>query len=214
MPKGFKLGRLLSRTWLEGAIDGYLANYREPEFGKDEPQLIHVSWLLGTEDEIYRRLMKLDPPGNPPSANLRRKFDDGNDVQTRYLRYFREMGILYEEPGWDEVRGLRRIDEKHGIIGHIDACIRVPEGIVVPVELKAYTSPLYKRYLHRPRIEHYHQLMIYIHLFGAPYGWLLPECKDDQSINPIKVVRDDEMINAALAKADAVWARVKENMDL
>lgn len=200
-----KLHKLLRREWLEGALDEYLSKVRDELTG--EPTLIHASWLLDDVDKIFNRLLGKEV-GNPPSSRLRRMWDDGLDVQRRYIRYFRAMGILDEPEGWDEDRGIEVIDWEFGIIGHIDCRIWVPEGIRVPVELKAYADELFKRYRYRPRFDHLHQLQMYIHLDGAPYGYLLPENKNTQDINPKKAPRDDIMINAALAKTVAVWERV------
>ena len=203
-----KLGKLLRRSWLEGAIDAYLEG--KSDTGQ-EPSLIHASWLLGDVDVVFRRLLGLDE-GRPPGARLRRMFDDGLDVQRRYIRYFREMGILDEPEGWNEEKGIRVVDLEYGIVGHIDCRIRDPEGLVVPVELKAYAGELFKKYRNRPRLEHYHQLQMYIYLDNAPYGYLLPENKNNQEINPVKVLRDEIMISTALAKAVAVWNKVIEEL--
>jgi len=203
-----KLATLLRRNWLEGAIDSYLLS-REDSFGKGEPMLIHASWLLDDAETIFKRLIGLGKEERRPSARLLRMFDDGMDTQRRYIKYFREMKILDEPEGWDEERGIEVVDEEYGIIGHIDCRIWTPEGICVPVELKAYNSTLFRRYRYRSRVEHYHQLQMYIYLDKAPYGYLLPENKDNQEINPVKVPRDELVINAALAKASEVWSRVR-----
>ena len=204
------LTKLLRRSWLEGAVDAYLESIVD---SGQETGLIHASWLLSSEEEIYQRLVDPGPPGKI-HAKLRRMFDDGIDLQRRYISYFRGAGILYEPEGWDEERGVRVVDEKYGIVGHIDALIRTPEEILVPVELKAYNSQLFKRFRYHPRIEHYHQLQMYLYLWDAPYGYLLPENKDDQSMNPLKVFRDEEMINTALSKATTVWNKVKEDLNV
>ena len=124
--------------------------------------------VLGTEDEIYNRLMEKGE-SKPPGAKLRRMFDDGIDVQMRYIRYFREMGILYEPEGWDEKRGVEVIDAQHGIIGGIDVLINTPDEIVVPVEMKAYNSRLFQAYKRKARIEHVHQLQFNILMFKDGY---------------------------------------------
>ena len=190
-------------AYLEGIIDS-----------GQEPGLIHASWLLGSEEEIYNRLVNPGPPMKIP-AKLRRMFDDGIDLQKRYINYFRKMGILYEPlEGWDEERGIRFVDELHGIVGNVDCLIKTPDNLVVPVELKAYNSQLFKRFRYHPRIEHAHQLQMYIHLAKVPYGYLLPESKDDQNINPKKIERDQAMIDAALAKAIAIWRRIREEANV
>lgn len=199
-----KLGRLLRRSWLEGALDEYLEGVRDKG---QEPHLIHATWLLEDVETIYRRLVGLEK-GQPPGARLRRMFDDGMDTQRRYIGYFRKMGILDEPEGWDEDRGIRVVNPEYGIVGNIDCRIWVPEGIRVPVEIKAYADELFRKYRHRPRIAHYHQLQIYIFLDGVPYGYLLPEDKNNQDINPLKVFLDEAMISVALAKAAEVWDRV------
>jgi hypothetical protein len=161
---------------------------------------------------ILKRL-KGEDHGRPPGPTLLRKFDDGMDVQRRYIRYFREMGILVEPEGWDEDRGIRAVDHTYGIVGHIDCAIRTPEGLIVPVELKAYADELFKRYKYSPRSEHYHQLQVYLHLMGAPYGFLLPEDKNTQDINPVKCPRNEDMINAFLRKASQVWEAVAREVE-
>jgi hypothetical protein len=193
-------------------IDAYLE--KRYDGGQEQAGLIHASWLGMSAEDIYNRLMGLQKPGKPIGARTRRLFDDGLDSQRRYIKYFREMGILYEPPGgFDEDRGIRVVSEEYGIIGNVDAVIHVPEGLSVPVELKAYNSMLYKKYLYHPRIEHIHQLQVYIFLMNVPFGYLLPECKDNQEINPIKVIRDEAMINSFLSKATQVWERIRKELD-
>lgn len=204
-----QLRKLLRRNWLEERLDSYLLNRKDT--GRGDPFLLHASWLSGTPEEIYRNLMGLSVH-RPPSARLLRMFDDGLDVQRRYIRYFREMGILYEPEGWDEDRGVVVRDELHGLVGGIDALIRTPDEIIVPVELKAYAGQLFKKFRNTPRVDHVHQLQMYIHLWGSPYGYLLPECKDNQDINPLKIEKDEALIQTALAKTDEVWARVRKEL--
>lgn len=203
------LGKTASRTWLEIAIDAYLENIQD---GGQESNWIHASWLSGSEEEIYTRLVGLDKH-NKISSNLRRKFDDGLDVQRRYIRYFREMGILDEPEGWNEERGITVLDTKFGIQGNIDCRIKVPEGIKVPVELKAYNTELFKKFKYYPRFDHAHQLQVYLYLDGAPYGYLLPENKNDQGINPRKIMRDEIVIANFLRKAANVWNRVHRELE-
>lgn len=205
------VGKLLRRSWLEGAIDTYLLE-RVDFTDRDKLLLIHASELLDEPEKIFWRLIGQVEEGKAPSARLKRMFDDGLDVQRRYIRYFRSMGILDEPEGWNEDEGIEIIDWKYGIIGHIDCRIWTPEGIRVPVELKAYGDDLFRRYRYRPRVDHVHQLQMYICLDDAPYGYLLPENKNNQEINPIKVKRDDVIINAALTKAVEVWSRVKSEL--
>ena len=175
-----KLSKLLAQDWLELMIDRHL---QEPEVGFDEsnePNYLRVSWTSDDPVTAYQKLLGVHQDKGPGvSSSLRRKFHDGMDTQPRYLKYFREMGILDEPEGWDEDQGVLAVNDEFGIKGHIDARVRTPEGELLPVELKAVNSNRFRRYVHEPELGHVRQLQMYMFLDNAPSGFLLAECKDD-----------------------------------
>jgi len=212
-----QLKKLLSRDWLTIAVDNYLADVKDS--GQPGPRLIHASWLSGEPVEIYKRLLGLDEH-KPPSPGLRRKFDDGLDMQRRWLNYFRRMGILVDprNPEDDDV-GVEFVDQEYGIVGHMDCTIRTPQSEIVPVELKAMNSELYKVHKFAPKRGHTHQLQMYIHAMRLIYeveptwGYLLMESKDTQDFTPRRLNRKQEIIDAALEKCCIVWDWVKSGKD-
>jgi hypothetical protein len=211
------LKRLLVKDWLEVTLDTYLKIPEPPQPLQHEPEYIRASWLSDDVPNIYLRLLGMDPPGNPVGAQLRRRFHDGNDLQTRYIRYFREMGILDEpEDGWDEDIGIYVADDKYGIKGHIDARIKLPaveSQEVTFVEMKAVTSGRYRWTQKEPLASHYHQVQMYLHLDQREWAYLFQECKDDQQVAVTRVYRDEEAISTALDKAARVWTMVVDEVN-
>lgn len=214
MSSNVQLAKLLVQDWLELSIDKHL---QLPEVGFDEstePNYLRVSWT--TDDPIiaYRKLLNVHEDSGPGiSSNLRRKFHDGMDTQARYIKYFREMGVLDEPEGWDEDQGALAVNHDFGIKGHIDARVRTPEGQLLPVELKAVNSNRFRRYVREPELGHVKQLQMYMFLDNAPSGFLLAECKDDQTISLRRLKFDPEAIVPCLAVAAQVWQWVKEERD-
>ena len=210
------LKKLLVKDWLEIAIDAHLKIPEPPQPLGHEPMYIRASWLRDDVESIYLRLLGFEPPGSPIPPQLRRRFHDGNDLQTRYIRYFRDMGIL-DEPNdgdWDEDIGIYVGDDDFGIKGHIDLRINLPTtGETVFVELKAVTSGRYRWTQREPLDSHYHQVQMYLHLDNREWAYLLQECKDDQQISIKRIVRDEDMISEALHKAAEVWEMVIAQVD-
>ena len=212
-----RLGKLLKQEWLLTALDSYLVTIDDSLRG--EPKLLHASWMAGKEEDIYQSYLGSiglsQKESKPIPPRTRRLFDDGFDMQRRYIRYFREMGILFEPEGWDEDRGVRYIDADYGIIGHVDCLVWVPtpEGqILVPVELKARNDQRFKKARHWPEFNDYHQLQMYIYMSQAPWGYIAPENKNDQDFQPKRIPKNDKVINTALTKAANVWNRIAEEL--
>lgn len=171
----------VDERWLLKALDDHLEkDASEP--GRPRGGVFYASSLGNPCDRFlflhYKGLLEEEKI----RSQLRRIFDHGNVTQTRYEKYFKEMGIFLQS----EVPVSLSSPPIHG---RADIMLKLPESPRYVVELKTINDNGFKE-LSAPKPEHEIQLQVYLNMMGILYGGVLYENKNTQSIKLFHVQQD------------------------
>lgn len=110
-------------------------------------------------------------------ARLKRIFQNGDSVHERYFKYFAEMGILVAA----EIDAVKN-DLIHG---RLDAIITDKTKNYI-VEIKSASQWTFQK-LTAPQKEHMLQILFYMYYTNIPQGFIIYECKDNQTLKQFYV---------------------------
>ena len=167
---------------IKEAIDNGIV--REAQKDVRERYYLYASDVLQCQRKILLEFNKLRAMFD---ARTYRKFDMGNSVHTRIVKYLKQAGIPVES----------EIDipkNEHNIHGRLDARI-IEDGEPKLVEIKSMSMDkrYYNRYLTEPKKEHIAQLHVYMKYTGILKGYILYEIKQNQDIFLFDVVFDAKL---------------------
>jgi len=117
------------------------------------------------------------------------------------------MAALYACPNIEVVASEVDIPPNEFISGRVDAIVAVDDQNYV-LELKSIGSYGFKL-LDEPRLEHVHQLQLYMHFFKIPQGILLYENKDNHQLKEFDISYDDELAESIIAKLQQVMNDIR-----
>lgn len=134
--------------------------------------------------------VEMTPSFSPQTYRI---FDNGHAVHERIYSYFREMGILVAEEipvTWSDPPITGTAD---GIIDFYGKKL---------IELKSISSEgfEYRRIYNKPKDDHYRQAQIYMRCLDLQQAFVIYENKNNQTILPILIDRDDEFIDKLFNK--------------
>lgn len=134
-----------------------------------------------------------------------RVFANGNDVHSRYMKYFAEMGILVAA----EIDAISN-DLIHG---RLDALITDRKENYV-VEIKSCSQWVFQK-LTQPQKEHMLQILFYMYYTHVNKGFVLYECKDNQLIKCFDIEMTDAnkaIVEKTIEELKALKKLIDENM--
>ena len=158
-------------------IDDYLNN--RPEHEK-ERSYFYISEITKSKKEIYNSFK--GKKKDKTEAKLHRIFDNGNAVHSRYYKYFAEMGILVAA----EVDAVKN-DLIHG---RLDAIITDRKENYV-VDIKSMSQWPFQKLEAEPTHDAKMQLLFYMYYTNINKGFLIYECKDNQTIKVFYIEMND-----------------------
>ena len=169
MPENFDLAQ---------EIDKYLNSRPEQE---KERTYFYISEVTKSKKEIYNSFK--GKKKEKTEAKLHRIFDNGNEVHSRFYKYFAEMGILVAA----EVDAVKN-DLIHG---RLDAIITDRQKNYV-VDIKSMSQWSFQKLKDDPVYDHKIQLLMYMYYTNIPQGFILVECKDNQTIKTFYIELDEK----------------------
>lgn len=183
---------------------------------ENKKQAERQEYIAGKEDYVVkfypsgigycsRKLVMQNLDYEKPEADPKflRIMENGNSMHSRYEKLFGEMGILVAPE-------LPIKDEELRISGRTDALIRVPKGSsaweLVLVELKSANDNQFGKMVktNEPKVEHYQQLQLYMHLTGIHTGVLFVENKNNQDLWEFWCEYDGELCEKLVEKIKMV----------
>lgn len=131
---------------------------------------------------------------------LRRIFDNGDDVHSRIVRYFEQSAILVEAE-------RRLLTEGVPISGYIDAIIQV-DGMQFIVEIKSINERGFdaRKNMRRPKDDHYKQIQLYMWGTGIHQGIVWYENKNTQAWLPLVVTYNEEYVTPIIERYGRIYA--------
>lgn len=159
-------------------IEEYLNNRPESQKERD---YFYISEVTKSKKEIYNSFK--GKKKDKIEAKLHRIFDNGNKVHERFYKYFAEMGILVAA----EIDAVKN-DLIHG---RLDAIItdRTKNYIV---DIKSMSQWPFQKLKDEPPFDAKMQVLFYMYYTNIPQGFLLIECKDNQSIKTFYLEMTEE----------------------
>jgi len=145
--------------------------------------------------------VEMSPSFSPQTYRI---FDNGHAVHERLYGYFREMGILLEEEipvKWDSPPITGTAD---GVIDFYGPKL---------IELKSISSEgfEYRKIYNKPKDDHFRQAQIYMKCLDLQQAFVIYENKNNQTILPILIDRDDEFINKLFKKYEKFYKNFVED---
>lgn len=144
--------------------------------------------------------VEVEPSFSPQTYRI---FDNGHAVHERIYSYLREMGIL-------EAEEIPVNYEDPPITGTADGIIDFYGRKLI--ELKSISSEgfEYRRIYKKPKDDHYRQAQIYMRCLDLDQAFVIYENKNNQTILPILIDRDDEFIDKLFVKYRKFYKNVTE----
>lgn len=145
-------------------------------------------------------------PRKQMAGRVLRLLENGDYLQSRYSKYFKDMGVwLAEEVS---VNVADREDVPFNLSGRLDIVINARKMAdptftgdptvdeMAIIEMKSINTWGFKDVAAdlQPQPEHYLQIMIYMWLTGIHQGWVLYEDKNDQTAVACPVTYDERVI--------------------
>ena len=139
----------------------------------------------------------------PISPTLQRIFNCGSSLEDRVSKYFHEMGILVD-------REKPVVLDEPPFSGRIDFIIKHGEYGLMPIELKSINTNGFSKLIEEPKPEHLIQLQLYLHIWNGeretkqPYGTVLYENKNDQSLKAFLIKHDEAIVDQIFQRCDRI----------
>jgi hypothetical protein len=182
--------------WLLETLDSHLTSENTPP----RPKVFHPSQVGQKCDRLlylgYNGYLK----GYTIVPKLARIFGCGSSLEDRVAKYFTDMGIMKD-------RELPVKYDDPPLSGRIDFIVEHGEHGMMPIELKSINNLGFGKLSSEPKPEHLIQLQLYMHLWGAFYGTVLYENKDNQDLKAFLVSYDERIITD-------IFDRCKRIMDM
>lgn len=139
------------------------------------------------------------------SAQTYRIFDNGHAVHDRIYSYFREMGILVAEE-------IPVSHDSPPISGTADGIIDFYGNKLIELKSISMEGFEYRRLYKKPKDEHFRQAQIYMRCLDLDSGFVIYENKNNQSIMPILIERDDDFIDDLFKKYSKIYKNYQEGI--
>lgn len=145
--------------------------------------------------------VEMKPSFSPQTYRI---FDNGHAVHERIYGYFRDMGILVAEE-------IPVYYEDPPVTGTADGIIDFYGKKLI--ELKSISSEgfEYRRLYKKPKDDHFRQAQIYMRCLELDQAFVIYENKNNQTILPILIDRDDDFIDKLFTKYRKIYKSVVEN---
>ena len=149
---------------------------------------LYISEVGKCPRQIFFEFKNYQPEKRKPETQ--RALENGDKFHQRM------MAALYACPDIEVVASEVDIPANDLLSGRVDAIVGVDDKNYV-LELKSIGSYGFKL-LVEPRLEHVHQLQLYMNFFKIPQGILLYENKDNHQLKEFEVEYDPELSCALL----------------
>ena len=179
--------------WLLKTLDTHLAS---TQFSQ-RPTVFYPSSLGNPCDRFlylaYHGLL-ID---KPLDSKTRRIFDNGNYLEDRMDKYFKDMGIVIE-------RELPVKLDSPPISGRCDFILAHDTYNQIILELKSINDRGFKALKQFPKAEHELQLQIYLNLLPADWGTVLYENKNDQQLKAFLVQKNTKAFEQIIKRCNKI----------
>lgn len=137
------------------------------------------------------------------SAQTYRIFDNGHAVHERIYGYLREAGLL-------EAEEIPVTYDDPPVTGTADGIINFYGRKLI--ELKSISSEgfEYRKIYKKPKDDHFRQAQIYMRCLDLDQAFVIYENKNNQTILPILIDRDDEFIDKLFNKYRKIYKNFKD----
>lgn len=137
------------------------------------------------------------------SPQTHRIFDNGHAVHERIYSYLRDMGILIAEE-------IPVSHDSPPIEGTADGIIDFHGKKLIELKSISNEGFEYRRIYNKPKDEHVRQSQIYMRCLDLDQAFVIYENKNNQSILPILIDRDDEFIDKLFKKYTKIYQNFTE----
>lgn len=132
------------------------------------------------------------------SPQTHRIFDNGHAVHERIYSYLREMGILVAEE-------IPVSYDSPPIEGTADGIIDFHGRKLIELKSISNEGYEYRRIYNKPKDDHVRQAQIYMRCLDLEQAFVIYENKNNQSILPILIERDDDFIDKLFSKYTKIY---------
>ena len=132
------------------------------------------------------------------SPQTHRIFDNGHAVHERIYSYLREMGILVAEE-------IPVSYDNPPIEGTADGIIDFHGRKLIELKSISNEGYEYRRIYNKPKDDHVRQAQIYMRCLDLEQAFVIYENKNNQSILPILIERDDDFIDKLFSKYTKIY---------
>lgn len=132
------------------------------------------------------------------SPQTHRIFDNGHAVHERIYSYLRDMGILVAEE-------IPVSYDSPPIEGTADGIIDFHGKKLIELKSISNEGFEYRRIYNKPKDEHVRQAQIYMRCLDLDQAFVIYENKNNQSILPILIDRDDDFIDKLFKKYTKIY---------
>lgn len=178
---------------LQEEIDKYLESKIRPDKERD---YFYVSELGKSKKEIYDSFK--NKSGMKMDGKTHRILENGDNVHSRFMKLFAEMGILV----CAEIDAISN-DLIHGRLD----CIITDRKQNYIVEIKSCSQWTFNK-LTEPSKAHLLQIQFYMYYMNMQKGIILYECKDNQSIKTFYINLDKILVEKYIDELK----KLKENI--